>query len=43
MFRGPLKKTSGNEGPFTAVEYGIILTQALIDVLQMIMKTQGFI
>jgi hypothetical protein len=30
-------------GPFTAVEYGIMLTQALIDVLQMIMKIQGLI
>ena len=43
MFGGPLKKASGSEGPFTAVEYGIILTQALIDVLQMIIKTHGFI
>jgi hypothetical protein len=32
-----------NEGSFTAVEYGIMLTQALIDVVQVIMKTQGII
>jgi Flp pilus assembly pilin Flp len=39
---GVLKTVLRTEGRFTAVEYGIMVTQALIAVVQM-MKTQVFI
>jgi Flp pilus assembly pilin Flp len=40
---GVLKTVLRKEGRFTAVEYGIMVTQALITVVQMMMKTQVFI
>jgi Flp pilus assembly pilin Flp len=40
---GVLKTVLRNEGRFTAVEYGIMLTQVLITLVQMMMKTQVFI
>ena len=40
---GVLKTVLRTEGRFTAVEYGIMVTQALIAVVQTMMKTQVFI
>ena len=40
---GVLKTVLRKEGRFTAVEYGIMVTQTLIAVVQMMMKAQVFI